>query len=119
MIEPEICFAELEDVMALAEDYTRFSITECLTNCRAELEVLQQRRDDRTGKVVRPDLIKYLEGVASTEFARVSYTEAVALLEKEIAEGRCIVLTEELKAMKGKKRKKKTKGKHVFEEPVF
>src|SRR3954468_3423409 len=42
MVEPEVAFAELDDIMNLAEDFIAFIVDRCLTKRRAELEVLNR-----------------------------------------------------------------------------
>lgn len=79
MIEPEMAFCALEDDMACAEDYVRFCCTHLLAHCRPDLEFMV--------KMVDPTAIERLEQVASTPFKRVSYTEAIEILEGVIARG--------------------------------
>ncbi len=74
MLEPEIAFADLQDNMALAEDMLKYVIRHVQKRCGAELEFFNQFVD--TG------LLERLEAVASADFARMSYTDAVAELEK-------------------------------------
>ncbi len=74
MIEPEIAFAELADDMELAEAMVKYIIRYVLENAQSDLAFLNQ--------FVDKDLIARLEAVASADFARVTYTEAIALLEK-------------------------------------
>ncbi len=74
MIEPEIAFADLCDDMELAEAMIKFIIQYVLAHCPAELEFLN--------KFVDTGLIERLKTVASSEFAHVTYTEAVRLLEE-------------------------------------
>lgn len=74
MIEPEFCFADLKDDMQLAEDMIKSVIIYVLDNCAPELEFLN--------KFIDKELIERLKSVAYSDFARVTYTEAIALLEK-------------------------------------
>ncbi|NLA76525.1 MAG: asparagine--tRNA ligase [Clostridiales bacterium] len=74
MIEPEIAFADLADDMKLAEDMIKFVINYVLEHCPSELEFLN--------KFVDTGLLERLNAVAGADFARVTYTEAIALLEK-------------------------------------
>ena len=78
MIEPEIAFCALEDDMTCAEDYVRFCCNHLLAHCRSDLEFIT--------KMIDKEAIGRLEQVASTPFKRVSYTEAVEILEKAIAD---------------------------------
>ena len=73
MIEPEIAFADLNDDMKLAEDMIKYILNYILDTCQADLAFLNQYYDK--------ELIERLKFVASSEFGRVTYTEAISLLE--------------------------------------
>lgn len=75
MIEPEIAFADLQDDMELAEDMMKYLIRFCLENAPEEMEFFQ--------KFIDQDLFNKLDNVANSEFARVTYTEALEILAKE------------------------------------
>ena len=74
MIEPEMAFAELSDDMDVAEAMIKYVIRYVLEHCPQELEFLN--------KFVDKGLIERLTAVANADFGRVTYTEAVALLEQ-------------------------------------
>ncbi len=74
MIEPEMAFADLTDYMDTAEAMIKFVIREVLRKCPAEMEFFS--------KFVDKGLMERLNNVAENEFARISYTEAVTLLEQ-------------------------------------
>ena len=74
MIEPEIAFADLEENMNYAEGMIRYVIKYVLENCPQDLEFLN--------KFVDKGLTERLNAVANSDFGRVSYTEAVKLLEE-------------------------------------
>ena len=74
MIEPEIAFADLEDDMELAEAMLKYIIRFVLANAPEELQFFNQ--------FVDKGLIERLEHVASSDFGRVTYTEAIELLLK-------------------------------------
>ena len=74
MIEPEIAFADLKDDMDLAEAMLKFVIKYVLENAPEEMEFFN--------KFVDNGLLERLENVVSSDFGRVTYTEAVELLEK-------------------------------------
>lgn len=74
MLEPEIAFADLTDDMNLAEDMTKYVIRYVLANAPEEMQFLNS--------FVDKGLIERLEGVANSDFVRVTYTEAVELLLK-------------------------------------
>ncbi|MDU7337627.1 MAG: asparagine--tRNA ligase [Clostridium sp.] len=75
MVEPEIAFAEMSDDMRLAEDMLRYVIRSVLDSCPEELDFFNRFVD--TG------LLERLHHVADSEFAHVTYTQAVELLERE------------------------------------
>ena len=72
MIEPEMAFADLQDDMELAEDMIKFIIRYVLEHCPDELEFFNS--------FVDKGLLERLQRTCSTsDFARVTYTEAVKL----------------------------------------
>lgn len=74
MIEPEIAFADLEDDMILAESMLKYVIRYVLDNAPEEMEFFN--------KFVDKGLLERLNHVLNSDFARVTYTEAVEILEK-------------------------------------
>ena len=74
MVEPEIAFAQLEDDMALAEDFLKYVINSALEECAGELAFFDAH--------VEKGLIENLKQVANAKFAHLSYTDAVKELEK-------------------------------------
>ncbi len=74
MVEPEIAFADLDDDAALAEDMLKYIIRYVLENAPEEMEFFN--------KFVDQGLLERLNAVINSDFARVTYTEAVELLEK-------------------------------------
>ena len=77
MIEPEIAFADLQDDMALAEDMLKYMIKYVLENAPEEIEFLN--------KFVDNGLIERLNGVANSDFGKITYTEAIEVLKKNNA----------------------------------
>lgn len=77
MIEPEIAFADLDDDMELARDMIKFVIKYVLDTCPADLEFFN--------KFVDKGLLDRLHNVVESDFAKVTYTEAIELLEKNNA----------------------------------
>jgi asparaginyl-tRNA synthetase len=73
MIEPEMAFCDLEGDQQLAEEFLKYIITYTMDHCIADLEFFNQRYE--------PNLIATLENVAGSDFARISYTEAIRILE--------------------------------------
>ena len=74
MIEPEMAFADLQDNMILAESMLKYVINYVLENAPEEMEFFN--------KFVDKGLIERLRHVAESDFAHVSYTDAIAILEK-------------------------------------
>ena len=74
MIEPEIAFADLRDDMMLAESMIKYIIRYVLEHAPEEMAFFNNYIDK--------GLIERLEGVMNSEFGHVTYTEAIALLEK-------------------------------------
>ena len=74
MIEPEICFANLEDDMNLAEDMIKYIISYVLENAPEEMEFFD--------KFISPGLIGRLTHVINSDFGRITYTDAIKELEK-------------------------------------
>ncbi len=74
MIEPEIAFADLAGDMDLAEKMVKFVIRSVLEACPQDIEFCNQ--------FVDKGLLERLEQVASADFGRVTYTEAIELLKK-------------------------------------
>jgi asparaginyl-tRNA synthetase len=74
MIEPEIAFADLKDDMQLAEDMLKYVIKYVMANAPDDLEFFNN--------FVDKTLIERLTHVANSDFGRVTYTEAIDILEK-------------------------------------
>ncbi len=74
MIEPEMAFCDLQGDMQLAEKFLREVIAEVMETCAEDLEFFQKRIDST--------VLATLENVVQSSFEHVTYTEAVALLEK-------------------------------------
>ena len=74
MIEPEICFADLNDVMDLAEDMIKYIFKYVLENCPEEMEFFNTFIDK--------SLLNRLQNVINSNFVRISYTDAIKELEK-------------------------------------
>jgi asparaginyl-tRNA synthetase len=74
MIEPEMAFYDIKDNMDLAEDFLKYLIRYALEHCIDDLEFLNKMWDK--------ELLDRLRFVADNEFVRLTYTEAIAILEK-------------------------------------
>ncbi|MEG0687664.1 MAG: asparagine--tRNA ligase [Hungatella sp.] len=73
MVEPEIAFADLDDNMALAEGMLKYVIHYVLEHAPEEMNFFNQ--------FVDPGLLERLDGILSSDFGQVTYTEAVHILE--------------------------------------
>lgn len=74
MIEPEICFADLNDDMNLAEDMIKYIFSYVLENCPEEMEFFNNFIDKT--------LLERLNNVINSDFGRITYTDAIKELEK-------------------------------------
>lgn len=74
MIEPEMAFCDLEGDMDLAEEFTQYLVNDTLENNEGDLDIF--------ARFVDKDLMERLRFVVEKPFERVSYTEAVTILEK-------------------------------------
>jgi asparaginyl-tRNA synthetase len=74
MVEPEIAFADLDDNMALAEDFLKYIFKTALEDCAEDLAFFNSR--------IEKGLIETLTQVVDLKFTHMSYTDAIAELEK-------------------------------------
>lgn len=74
MIEPEIAFADLKDDMMLAEAMLKYVISYVIEHAPEEMNFFNS--------FVDKGLLERLNNVVSSEFARITYTDAIELLEK-------------------------------------
>ena len=74
MIEPEMAFADLNDNMEIAEEMLKYIIQYVLDNAPEEMEFFNN--------FVDKGLLERLDNILNNEFGRVTYTEAVELLQK-------------------------------------
>ena len=79
MIEPEMAFYDINDNMDLAEEFVKYLVQYALDNCADDLRFLNDKYDD--------GLIERLKSVLGIEFQRVTYTEAVEILEEAVRNG--------------------------------
>lgn len=75
MVEPEMAFADLTDDMDLAESMLKYVIQYVMEQGMPELEFLNQYVDKQ--------LLERLRHVAESDFGRITYTEAIEILEKQ------------------------------------
>ncbi|MDR1026344.1 MAG: asparagine--tRNA ligase [Lactobacillus sp.] len=74
MIEPEMAFADINDDMDLAEDMVRYLVKHIMTHCADDVELF--------AKFVDTSLLDTLNNIINNDFARITYTEAIELMQK-------------------------------------
>ena len=74
MIEPEMAFADLNVNMDVAEAMLKYIIRYVLENAKEEMKFFN--------KFIDKDLLARLDNVVSNEFERITYTQAIEILEK-------------------------------------
>lgn len=74
MVEPEVAFFNLQDTMDLGEELIRYLVQWVLDNDKDDLEFFNLR--------IENTVLEVLHTIAGNEFERISYTEAMTLLEK-------------------------------------
>ena len=79
MIEPEVAFIDLNDLMDLEEDFIKYCVRWALDNCADDLAFLN--------KMVDKTLLERLNSVVNGEFVRLPYTEGIKILEEAVANG--------------------------------
>ncbi len=77
-VEPEVAFAELDDIIEIAEEMIKYIITAVMDECPEELEFFE--------KFFEAGLRDKLTGVVENEFKVLDYTEAIEILEKADAD---------------------------------
>ena len=80
MIEPEVAFIDLNDLMDLEEDFIKYCVRWALDNCADDLQFLNQ--------FVDKTLLERLRGVIAEDFVRLPYTEGIKILEEAVSKGR-------------------------------
>ncbi len=79
MIEPEVAFIDMTDLMNLEEDFIKYCVRWALDNCQDDLEFLN--------KMIDKTLLERLNHVVNEDFVRLPYTEGIKILEKAVADG--------------------------------
>ena len=80
MIEPEVAFIDLNDLMDLEEDFIKYCVNWGLDNCKDDLEFLN--------KMIDKTLLERLQSVVKTDFIRLPYTEGIKILEEAVKNGK-------------------------------
>lgn len=74
MVEPEMAFCDLQGDMDLAEEFLKYIFKYVLDNCSEDMEFFNQRIDN--------SVLATAENMIDNQFERLTYTDAIALLEK-------------------------------------
>ena len=74
MIEPEICFCDLDGLMDIEEDFLKYIVNYILTNCREDVEFLD--------KFVSKGLKEKLEKLVTSKFTRIDHKDVIDILKK-------------------------------------
>ena len=80
MIEPEVAFIDLPELMDLEEDFIKYCVQWALDHCGDDLAFLN--------KMIDNTLIERLKSVVDTEFVRLDYTEGIRILQQAIKDGK-------------------------------
>lgn len=80
MVEPEVAFIDLNDLMTLEEDFIKYCVKWALDNCKDDLEFLN--------KMIDKGLIERLESVLKSDFVHLPYTEGIKILQQAIKDGK-------------------------------
>lgn len=73
-VEPEVCFADIDDIIEIGEDFIKSIIRDVMEHCPDEIQFFNQWVDK--------GLIEKLNLVLESDFGRMTYTEAVEILQK-------------------------------------
>ncbi len=79
MVEPEVAFADINENMALAEDFIKYCIQWALDHCQEDLQFLNDRVDNT--------LLDRLHFVMANDFQRLPYTDGIRILEDAVKAG--------------------------------
>lgn len=79
MVEPEMAFCNLEGNMDLAEAFLKHVFSYVMEHCAEDMAFFNQRIDDT--------VLETAHNIINSDFARITYTEAISLLENAIANG--------------------------------
>ncbi len=79
MIEPEMAFVDLDELMSIEEEFIKYCVQWALDNCKDDLEFLN--------KMIDKTLLERLNSVVSENFVRLEYTEGVKILEEAVKRG--------------------------------
>ncbi len=73
MIEPEVAFADLEDLAKLSEDFLKFVFARVLERCGEDMAFFAER--------IEPEAVTRLEKLVNSNFVQMDYAEAIEILK--------------------------------------
>ena len=73
-VEPEVCFADIHDIIAIAEDFIKYIIRYAMEHCKDELSFCD--------KFIEKGLLDKLNNVVNSDFVKLDYTNAIDILQK-------------------------------------
>lgn len=73
MVEPELAFADLNDLAQLAEEFLKYIFTAVLSECPEDMEFFSKR--------IEPEAINRLEKIIASPFVSIDYSEAIDILK--------------------------------------
>lgn len=79
MIEPEIAFTDLDDLMGIEEEFIKYCVQWALDNCKDDLEFLN--------KMIDKTLLTRLQSIVNGSFVRLDYSEGIKILEEAVKSG--------------------------------
>ena len=79
MIEPEIAFTDLDDLMSIEEEFIKYCVQWALDNCKDDLEFLN--------KMIDKTLLTRLQSVVNGSFVQLDYSEGIKILEEAVKSG--------------------------------
>ncbi len=87
MIEPEVAFCDLDELMGLAEEFVKYLVAYALENCADDLAFLEKRLAEEEKHKPQQErspmgLVERLNFVRENEFVRLTYTEAIEILRR-------------------------------------
>jgi len=80
MIEPEVAFIQIDELMDLEEDFIKYCVRWALEKCADDIAFLD--------KMFSPGLIERMKKVVDTEFVRLPYTKGIEILQEAIKDGK-------------------------------
>ncbi|MBR2098169.1 MAG: asparagine--tRNA ligase, partial [Firmicutes bacterium] len=111
MIEPEIAFMELPEMMDLIEEMVKYIINFVMERCPEEMNFFNS--------FVDKGLLARLDNVVSNDFGRLTYTEAIDILEKAVEGGRKFEYAVTGWGMDLQSEHERYLTEEVFKKPVF